>query len=70
MWCGPRLAKRQLSPAQAEIAGGVRASTVPFGLSLGDRACLAVGIDGGLPIYTADRVWLELALDVEIRAIR
>ena len=59
-----------LSAVQAEIAGRLRESTARFGLSLGDRACLAVGKDSGGVVYTADRVWLELGLDVEIKAIR
>ena len=59
-----------LSAVQAEIAGRLRESTARFGLSLGDRACLAVGMDSGGVVYTADRVWLELGLDVEIKAIR
>jgi PIN domain nuclease of toxin-antitoxin system len=40
------------------------------GLSLGDRACLATGIEKKLPILTADRVWKELTLPVEIILIR
>ena len=59
-----------LSAVQAEIAGRLRESTARFGLSLGDRACLAVGKDSGGVVYTADSVWLELGLDVEIKAIR
>jgi PIN domain nuclease of toxin-antitoxin system len=38
-------------------------------LSLGDRACLALGIRLGLPVLTADRRWAELD-DPEIHAIR
>lgn len=30
------------------------------GLSLADRACIALGIKLQLPIYTADKIWLEL----------
>ena len=41
------------------------------GLSLADRACIALGIKLQLPIYTADRVWKELQLDgVDIKLIR
>ena len=41
------------------------------GLSLGDRACLAVGMKLQAPIYTADKIWRELRLEnVEIRLIR
>jgi ribonuclease VapC len=38
-----------------------------LGLSLGDRACLALGVRLGLPVLTADRAWKRLAgLDVEL----
>ena len=41
------------------------------GLSLGDRACIALGIKLQLPIYTADRVWKELQLEgTDIKLIR
>lgn len=59
-----------LSVAQAEIAGRLRASTIHLGLSLGDRACLAVGMERSDAVYTADRAWLQLALEVEVKAIR
>ena len=41
---------------QAETAGNLVAQTSPLGLSLGDRACLALGKVLRLPVYTADRV--------------
>ena len=59
------------STVQAEIAGRLRQSTAAFGLSLADRACLALGIDTKSRVYTADRIWLELVLDdVDVEAIR
>ena len=59
------------STAQAEIAGRLRQRTVALGLSLADRACLALGIETESPVYTADRVWREIALDeVEVEVIR
>lgn len=51
-------------------AGLLRALTRRAGLSLGDRACLALARGLGLPGLTADRVWAELDLGVEIRLIR
>jgi ribonuclease VapC len=44
--------------------------TRPRGLSLGDRACLALAIERGLPVLTADAVWRDVALGVDIRVIR
>jgi len=64
------LAFLPLSVEQAETAGRLRERTARFGLSLGDRACLAVGMEDGRTVYTADRVWQKLGLDVEIRTIR
>lgn len=38
--------------------------------SLADRVCLALAIDRGLPVVTADRKWAELDLGIDIRMIR
>lgn len=54
----------------ARIAGNLVAKTHPVGLSLGDRACLALGLALRLPIYTADRSWKKLRLGVRIDVIR
>ena len=55
---------------QARIAGGLRRQTRALGLSLGDRACLALGIALKAPVYTADRAWKGLKLGVPIHVIR
>jgi PIN domain nuclease of toxin-antitoxin system len=55
---------------QAKIAGWLLPQTRLRGLSLGDRACLALGLALKAPIYTADRAWKELILDVAIHVIR
>ncbi len=42
-----------------------------YGLSLADKACIALGMALKLPIYTADKIWMSLNLDnTEIRSIR
>ncbi|MBA4067310.1 MAG: PIN domain-containing protein [Isosphaera sp.] len=40
------------------------------GLSLGDRACLALALARGLPVLTADRAWSRLDLGLTITCIR
>jgi ribonuclease VapC len=55
---------------QAKIAGSLLRQTRSLGLSLGDRACLALGLVLKAPIYTADRAWKKLRLGVEIHIIR
>jgi PIN domain nuclease of toxin-antitoxin system len=55
---------------QAIQAALLRASTRHRGLSLGDRFCLALAQDLGLPVLTADRAWAELDVGVEITLIR
>jgi PIN domain nuclease of toxin-antitoxin system len=40
------------------------------GLSLGDRACLALASSRGIPAMTADRLWAQLGLGIQIELIR
>jgi len=54
----------------AFLAGHLRPATKSQGLSLGDRACLALGLRLSLPVLTADRAWKDLPLDVEVRLLR
>ena len=51
---------------QARLAAYLRARTRRAGLSLGDRACLALGLRLGHPVITADRVWASLDIGVEV----
>jgi PIN domain nuclease of toxin-antitoxin system len=44
--------------------------THSFGLSLADRAALALGTLRGLPVLTADRAWKSLRLPIKIEVIR
>jgi PIN domain nuclease of toxin-antitoxin system len=55
---------------QAKIAGSLIVRTSGFGLSIGDRACLALGIALKAPVYTADRSWKNLKLGVRIHLVR
>lgn len=54
----------------AKIAGNLVAQTSPLGLSLGDRACLALAIALRVPVYTADRAWKNLKLGIRIHVVR
>jgi len=65
---GPRLVS--FTARQAEIAGELQGVTRKLGLSLGDRACLAVALDRRATALTADRAWAELDLDVVVTTIR
>ena len=47
-----------------------RPLTKSAGLSLGDRACLALGKRLNLPVLTADKVWTSLSLGITINLIR
>ena len=59
-----------LLPSQALQAGLWRVPTRHLGLSLGDRCCLALGLELGAEVYTAERVWAQLDLGVKVRVIR
>lgn len=54
----------------AESTARLRQPTRSAGLSLGDRACLALAHDLGCPAFTADKVWKDVPVGVEIRVIR
>jgi len=54
----------------AMMAGLLVARTRHRGLSLADRACLALAMELGLPVVTADRAWADLDLGIDIRLIR
>lgn len=48
----------------------LRSPTSSAGLSLGDRACLALGRRLGRPVLTADAAWRGAVSDVDVRVIR
>ncbi len=55
---------------QALAAGRLRETTRGAGLSLADRACLALAAAEGVPALTADRAWSRVDIGVEIEVIR
>ena len=58
------------SSEHAELAANLWEQSRQHGFSLADRACLALTIEQKAPVLTADRVWSELDLGVEIRLLR
>ena len=54
----------------AEKLGFLYASTRKYGLSLGDRSCLALASHLGLPVLTSDTAWAKLKIGVKIRLLR
>ncbi|MEJ2265108.1 MAG: type II toxin-antitoxin system VapC family toxin [Anaerolineales bacterium] len=55
---------------QAYQAGLLYPTTHPLGLSLGDRACLALAKTTGTTAITADRAWGDLDAGIGINLIR
>jgi PIN domain nuclease of toxin-antitoxin system len=55
---------------QAYLCGTLFNDTKEFGLSLGDRACIGLGLMEKAPILTADKAWGKLKTKAEIRVIR
>lgn len=62
--CVPFLAE------DAALAAALVPATRALRLSLGDRACLALAAARGIPAYTADRAWQDIALGITIEVIR
>jgi PIN domain nuclease of toxin-antitoxin system len=58
------------SPAQALLCARLLPRARALGLSLGDRACLALAMERGLSAMTADAIWATLDAGVEVVLIR
>lgn len=61
---------RPFDAEQAMILADLYVPTKNLGLSFADRACLALAQLMGLPALTADRVWRDVDLDIDIELIR
>lgn len=59
-----------LTAEHARLVGDLVAKTRALGLSLGDRACLALGLALKAPIYTADRSWKKARAGARIYLVR
>jgi ribonuclease VapC len=55
---------------QAKLVASLWQATRVAGLSLGDRACLALGLQQGLPVLTADHQWAKADVGVKVEMIR
>ena len=55
-------------PEDGELTGRLWKQTRQAGLSLGDRACLSLGLRLRVPVLSSDRAWasLDFALDIQI----
>ena len=56
--------------SQARLAASLRPATRHAGLSLGDRACLALALEIAGEVYTADRQWTNISVGCNIHLIR
>lgn len=54
----------------AAKAGGLRLQTKHLGLSLADRACLALAAREGVPALTGNQKWARLDIGVDVRLFR
>lgn len=50
---------------QALITAKIVKQTKQYGLSLGDRGCIALAMFKDYPILTCDKIWQKVDLDVE-----
>lgn len=55
---------------QAAEVGRLETLLLRRGISLGDRACLALAGLRRLPVLTGDRAWATLGLPIEVRLLR
>ena len=67
---GLGLQVRPFDEVAAWSAGALRTGTKKAGLSLGDRACLALARELGLPALTSDTAWAKTPAGVEVRLLR
>jgi PIN domain nuclease of toxin-antitoxin system len=68
-----KLINLEVIPFDTELAYKAVAlivETKKLGLSLGDRACLALGLMLNKTVVTAERLWSRLKLDITVEIIR
>jgi ribonuclease VapC len=62
--------REQLTDVDCIEIARLRPLTRRRGLSLADRACLALGARLGIPVLTADRDWADLNIGITVQLIR
>lgn len=65
-----QLTVEAFTDGDALAAASLYPATVSRGLSLGDRACLALARRLGMTALTAEHAWAELELGIEVQLIR
>jgi PIN domain nuclease of toxin-antitoxin system len=63
-------AAHDFTAEHAFLAGRMEPATRPLGLSLGDRACLALALQLGVPALSGDRRWLKADVGVTVDLFR
>jgi ribonuclease VapC len=56
--------------SQARLAADLRSATRAAGLSLGDRACLALALEIGAEVYTTDHAWAHVNTGCSVHVVR
>ncbi len=69
-WLDDKIKVEPLCMDDALAIAALRPITRSCGLSLGDRACLALGQRLGLPVLTTDRAWATVSIAVTIQVLR
>ena len=69
-FAGLRIPTVSFDDRQALEAGSLRRLSHHLGLSLGDRACLALARIRKATVLTSDRKWADLDMGIPIRQIR
>ena len=67
---GFNLEVRPFTAVQAYATGHLRQATRSQGLSLGDRACLALAVELGAAALTADQAWGKVDAGAAVEVIR
>lgn len=58
------------TPEYADAVGNLWPQTRRYGLSLGDRACMCLGLALKLPVMTTDKAWKKVNIPVRVHVIR